>query len=134
MRLVHTRYAKRGRTVLGFIPIVRHKTILTLEDAEEMLDVGFYHLRPHNGRKFKNTFVLVGSNSSVLADPNIEKSTCVYHGGDTHEHTTGCPLVGISFHFDGNTPNLDGCAEAMKILRSVLVGCGPHYATILEDL
>ncbi len=132
MRLNQIRYGNIGRTSLAFIAIHGQKTIMILEDIEEMIDLGFYHIVPFTGMKFKDTFALVGANVSVYDELNIERSACVFHGGDTHEDTIGCPLVGTTFHFDGSTPNIDGGAEAMKILRMALRPDHTHYVNITE--
>ena len=132
MRLIHTRYARLDRTVLGFIPIPNHPTIMILEDYEEMIDSGFYHLVPFAGMKFKDTYALVGADLSIYPENNIGRSTCVYHGGDTHEDTRGCPLVGVRFHFAGSTPDIDGGVDAMKILRTVLLSDSMNYVNIIK--
>jgi hypothetical protein len=133
MRLSQVRYAKIGRTVLGFISIDGEPTILTLEDYHEMVDAGFYHLVHFTGVKFRETYALIGSNVSVYPEPSVDRSTCVYHAGDTHEDTTGCPLVGVRFHFDGSTPNIDGGKDALNILRKVLNGEHYNYVNITEE-
>jgi hypothetical protein len=133
MRIKQIRYAKIGKTVLGYIAIDGHPTIMILEDRDEMIDAGFYHLVQFTGVKFKNTYALVGADVSVYPDNNVNRSTCVYHAGDTHEDTTGCPLVGVRFHFDGSTPNIDGGQTALDILRSVLNGEHYNYAEIIEE-
>jgi len=133
MRLEHIRYGRIGRTVLGCIALPGNQTVLTLEDFEEIIDPGFYHLEPFAGVKFKDTFALIGESVSMYPEVGVERSTCVYHGGDTHEDTSGCPLVGVKFHFNGVTPDIDGGAEAMKILRSVLRTDHTHYVNIVEE-
>jgi hypothetical protein len=132
MRLTHIRYAKLDNTVLGFISIRDRQTIMILENYNEMVDEGFYHLVPFAGVKFKETFALVGADLSIYPENGTDRSTCVYHGGDTHEDTKGCPLVGVRFHFAGSTPDIDGGAEAMKILRTALVSDHMNYVNIIK--
>jgi len=132
MRFEHIRYARFEKTVLGFIPVNGRKTILILEDYDEMVDPGFYHLVPHDGIKFKNTWALVGAEASHFPEPGIEKSTCLLHGGDTHEDTTGCLITGHSFHFVDSTPDIDGAAQAMELIRELLAKDVPHYINITE--
>ncbi len=132
MRFLHTRYAKLGKTILGFMPIDSNKTIMILEDSEEMIDPGFYHIEQFSGVKFKNTFVLIGANNSIYPAAGIDRSTCVYHAGDTHEDTTGCLLVGVRFHFAGSTPDVDGGKEAMEILQKTFHPDQNNYVNIIE--
>lgn len=129
MRLTLNRYGKVGKTVLGYIKLP-NITILTLDDAEEMLPNGFYHLVKFSGIKYKNTWALVGECSSVYQEAGVARSTCLFHAGDTHEDTTGCVIVGLRYKFRGDTPDIDDGAIAMDHLRSVLESDKTHYLTI----
>lgn len=133
MRLHLIRYARFGKTVLGFILISGRPTILTLEDYEEMVDEGFYHLVHFSGVKYKDTHALIGDDVAMYPELGVSRSTCIFHGGDTHEDTSGCVLVGHRFHFENDTPNIDGGADAMVLLRAVLVRDNNHYLTIEEN-
>jgi hypothetical protein len=133
MRLTLKRYAKVGTTILGYIDIPGKSTIMILEDDKEELPAGFYHLVPFSGVRFTDTYAFVGAHASVYPEDGVDRSTCIFHGGDTHEDTRGCPLVGVRFHFDDHTPNIDGGAEAMKMLRLLLVADQTHYVNIIEE-
>lgn len=129
MRLTLNRTERIGKSVLGSIQLPGRK-IVTLDDADEMLPNGFYHMVPFTGIKYKNTWCLVGQHSSVYPEPGVKKSTCLMHAGDTHEDTTGCVLIGLQYHYVNGEPDIDFGARALSYLRSVLVSDQNHYLTI----
>ena len=72
---------------------------------------GSYECIPHNGHRYKDTWVLKG----------VPKRTAIlFHIGNTQKDTEGCILVGQRFGTLDEQPAILGSKPAMAILREVL--------------
>ena len=94
--------------------------------GESCVPTGFYVLEPHNGKRFRDTWALVGQTVSHLPEPGIRRFACVFHAGNTAADVSGCIAPGMSAEPDGVVDSL----SAMAVLRMHLGGEGPHFLNI----
>ncbi len=72
---------------------------------------GIYEVSPHNGRKYKNVWIL---------NDVEDRSAILIHAGNTTDDTRGCILVGQRYgELDGKTAIL-GSRMALNALRADL--------------
>lgn len=77
---------------------------------------GTYHLVPHDGTKYQDTWAIVGGTVGHWETDGKPRWTCVFHAGNWVSDTTGCVLVGVGRDND----MLTGSQEAMGYLREAL--------------
>lgn len=85
---------------------------------------GYYHLIPHNGEKYKNTFL-------VTKVPDRGAIICP-HVGNTATDTRGCILIGEKFAEFGTAPAIANSTSAMEAFRRITWGKERLNLEILE--
>jgi len=94
---------------------------------------GFYHLVPHAGTKYPNTFALVGHTVSHYPESGIMRSVCVLHWTSQGKYLQGCISTGqvIAEVAEGGARRLVGKGGLGAWLQTQKP---PHYLTIIDRL
>jgi len=137
MRLTLTRIEMTDEYTLGLLHLGRY-SLATVEQPwndnvpfKSCVPVGFYHLAPHDGTKYRKTWALVGEHVSAQEEMNVARYTCVLHVANAATEVQGCIAPGMS-HKAGAVVY---SRPAMDALRGVLGWSDqPHYLTIREEL
>jgi hypothetical protein len=125
-------------SMIGWIDI-NGSRIMTLErrwndniPGQSCVPAGFYHLVPHNGQKYKNTWALVGETVSHLPGEGKIRSACVLHWEDDAAFLHGCTSFGYRLGMVGDEYKLfDNC---VPIILGELDNPGPHYLRIHDPM
>lgn len=95
--------AMRGRVRIGPIEFQTLEDIPGGEAEGEPVPAGVYELKPHDSKKYGRIWAMVNPELGVYHQPgDIPKGetgrfACLFmHSGNTHEHTLGCVLAGLT--------------------------------------
>lgn len=114
MKIVLKRVAQTKKGTFGILLADGVPLCVTLEDPWKdnarnvsCIPEGEYKLKPHNGSKFKNVWIL---------QDVPDRSAILIHAGNTIKDTSGCILVGRSFSANG----IRSSKDALNHIRGVL--------------
>ena len=93
---------------------------------------GFYHLVPHNGTKYKNTWALVGNTVSHLPGYGKPRSACVLHWEDDAAFLQGCISFGLKIGMLGDEFKL--YESMVSFVLDALQNPEPHYMKIIDPM
>ena len=118
---------------------VNGQRILTLERCwannvagQSCVPAGFYHLVPHDGTKYKNTWALVGRTVAHLPGYGKHRSACVLHWEDDAAYLQGCISFGMKVGMIGDEFKL--YESMVSFVLDALQNPGPHYVTIKDPM
>lgn len=88
---------------------------------------GTYKLVKHSGKKYRDTWALVGGTVSHQPEAGKQRSAILFHAGNTVEDTLGCILPGrrIEFSMNGDARIYESTL-AMQALRAHLANESEH--------
>jgi len=101
------------------------------EPGHSCVPPGFYHLVPHRGNKYPNSFALIGHTVSHYPEPGIMRNVCVIHWASQGKYLQGCISTGqvIAEVAEGGARRLVGKGGLAAWLQTQ---DPPHYLTILD--
>ena len=129
-KLTITRLFKNTVCTLGYLAKLNSFISFTLEPAWKnnkkaisSIPAGTYLCTPHNGSKYKGTWIVNGV-------PN--RSGVVFHVGNRYADTKGCFLLGRNFKKDNNEYILLDSKLAMDDMREMLKNCDRFYLEVKD--
>jgi hypothetical protein len=100
--------------------------------GQSCVPAGFYHLVPHDGQKYKDTWALVGETVSHYPRAGKIRYACALHWEDDAAFLHGCVAFGYGLIASGYEYKLQG--NAMKTVLDALSNPGPHYLQIHDPM
>ncbi len=130
MQVILTRGWSDSRATLGLLKIVgrKHDPIFTLENplretpTDSRIPAGTYTCKPYNSEAHPNCWELTNVSG---------RTKILIHSGNTEADTLGCVLVGLSAGSISEVPRINGIKDAMKLLRSLLIG--DFIITVIDE-
>lgn len=108
MQLNLFRQFEYGSSMCGWMNLPGQR-LMTLERSwnqnvprTSCVRAGFYHLVPHHGTKYTDTWALVGESVSHLPGEGKRRSACVLHWEDDAKFLLGCISFGLRLGMVGD--------------------------------